>query len=450
MVLRRGFTSTVLLLLVLVLAGCSSLFPGIGSENPPVDTRHGALDIHVDLTEVQHTPQMPELIRVTLSQGSSTSAIHEELIIQDNAAKLSIRGIATGSWDAVLRLFLHAADTDPLATMERYVEIIDGRTASLHLQARSDGTNVWLVVDDGDGDGDPGTDPGDDDGDGDPGTDPGDGDGDGDGDDGSTTDPGTDPGDGGGDGSEPVVTRDVRYIQSGNRTETRTEVYIIRSSVPGPTVMVVGGVHGGETSGWIVAGEVARTWDIDRGTLVVLPEANKDAVNRRVRTGRDGRDMNRAFPFGRPIDRPTDWLMAREIWRVVEEFKPDALIDLHEGWGLREANDRFPGGTLSVGQTIITYPVGDAERFTDHVIRVLNREHNPFYGTAGYTYNFRKIGPPVQGSLAYKAGRDLRIPAFIVEPTQGRAGRHQTTVEQRSKWHRAVVEEFLRWYGVRD
>jgi len=41
---------------------------------------------------------------------------------------------------------------------------------------------------------------------------------------------------------------------------------------------------------------------------------------------------------------------------VVLEFRPVALLDLHEGWGLREAGDRFADGTLSVGQTVIVYP----------------------------------------------------------------------------------------------
>ena len=55
----------------------------------------------------------------------------------------------------------------------------------------------------------------------------------------------------------------------------------------------------------------------------------------------------------------------------------------------------------------------------EHVIEVLNTQHNPFYGVAGLTYNFRIIGPPVAGSLARKAGADLGIPAFILSPRKG-------------------------------
>lgn len=449
MVSKRGFSSVLLLLLVVLLAGCSGILPG-QPETPAPDVRRGTLTLHVDTTALVDNAPAQYTARLILTNGKKS---HDDTLqsVADGFSA-TVAPLDVGSWELVLHVSPNDSD-ESLVTFETTVAIAKDETSSLQLYAYKIDGDLVLATEPGDedSDGDDGTDPGEPSEPSEPGEpDPGDG---------TSPDPGDgddgeDPQPGDGDGDEqptpPTTTRDVRYIQSGNRVATRTEVVIIRSSEPGPTVMVVGGVHGGETSGWIVAGEVARTWDIDRGTLVVLPEANKDAVRRRLRTGTDGRDMNRAFPFGRDIDRSTDWMLAREIWNIVEEFQPVALIDLHEGWGLREANDRFPGGTLSVGQTLITYPTGDAEQFTDHVISVLDRDHNPFYGVGGYTYHFRKIGPPVQGSLAYKAGRDLGIPAFIAEPTQGRAGRHQTTVEQRSKWHRVIVDEFLRWYGVRD
>lgn len=483
MVSKRGFSPLALLFLVFLLAGCTGLIPG-QPQKPPVEGRYGDVHIQIEFASLTETSIEIDAASVQLIRGTKVRSA--SFVTTDDGLTVTVGKLDVGTWETTVHLSL--AGSDDLLSFVDNVDVTDGETTSLQLFAtyKNGQVQIGTEADDNDGGqsgGDDGTspEPGDSDdgvapepGDGgdDGATEPGDGngddigvvpgDGDNDGDDNGTepgngddndSDDGTAPGDDDKDKPQPTppsTTRETRYIQSGNRVATRTEVYVIRSSEPGPTVMVVGGVHGGETSGWIVAGEVARTWDIDRGTLVVLPEANKDAVRRRLRTGTDGRDMNRAFPYGRPINQSSDWMMAREIWKIVEEFRPVALIDLHEGWGLREANDRFPGGTLSVGQTLITYPVGDAEQFADHVISVLNRDHNPFYGKAGYTYNFRKIGPPVKGSLAYKAGYDLRIPAFIAEPTQGRAGRHQTTVEQRAKWHRVIVDEFLRWYGVRD
>ncbi|MBO8140811.1 MAG: succinylglutamate desuccinylase/aspartoacylase family protein [Firmicutes bacterium] len=413
------------LLAAVLLAGCG-FFPA--NSTPPAQVDTGSVTFVVDLTELQR-----ELITV----GSAAAAmvkgdrvIEQDLVLSASEASGLVSDVPVGDWQATVRLYDELGDE--LAAVQRTVTVEKDSTVEVVLVAKFQDGRVTLeppgMEPDPPGDGDPG--------DGEPGDgEPGDGE--------EPGDPGTEP-------EPPEVSRDVRYIQSGNRTETRTEVYIIRSSNPGPTAFLVGGVHGSETSGWIVAGEVAKTWDIDRGTLVVIPEANKDAVRRDRRTGRDGRDLNRHFPIASSLNSSSDWLLAREIWNVVLEFQPVALLDLHEGWGLREAGDRFPGGTLSVGQTIIVYDAGDAMDFAEHVVNVLNTEHNPFYGTAGLTYNFRIIGPPIKGSLARKAGADMGIPAFIFEPTQGRSGRHQTTVAQRAQWSRVVVEEFLRWYGLID
>src|SRR5690606_10615412 len=131
-----------------------------------------------------------------------------------------------------------------------------------------------------------------------------------------------------------------------------------------------GGMHGSETAGWLAAGEI-KDWQIDRGTLVVIPQANRQAVQRSRRTGFDGVDLNRQFPVHRTPRTPS----AREIWALVREFRPVALMDLHEGWGVRRLGHRFPGGTPSVGQTLITYPAKDARRFASYVTRYVDTRH---------------------------------------------------------------------------
>lgn len=223
----------------------------------------------------------------------------------------------------------------------------------------------------------------------------------------------------------PPVTREVRTLRAG--TADATDVYIIRSATPGATVMIVGGVHGDETSGWL-AGREIKDWDVDTGTLIVLPEAHKQAVNRQRRTSAAGVDLNRQFPLRR---QPTTAL-AREIWDVVLEFRPDALLDMHEGWGIFGIHD-------SVGQTLITYSAGDAQAFARHATSYLNTYHV----NNQRTYSFRVVGPPIEGSLTRKAGEELGIPAFIAEATV-----YQTKRETRIRWQKAYAEELLRWYGL--
>lgn len=249
--------------------------------------------------------------------------------------------------------------------------------------------------------------------------------------------PGEEPGDetggqepGPGQGPEPEPgtpgrTVTVRTLRPD--TSEATDVYIIRAAQPGPTVMIVGGVHGDETSGWLAAGEI-KDWDIDAGTLVVLPRANADAVRRGRRTGANGLDLNRQFPVGSA----PKTALAREIWAIVEEFSPEALLDLHEGWGIYGRHD-------SVGQTLITYDAGDAHRFAAAATGYLNRHHV----NDRRTYSFRVVGPPVAGSLTRKAGAELGIPAFIAEATA-----YKTLQSTRIRWQKAFAEEFLRWYGL--
>ena len=210
-------------------------------------------------------------------------------------------------------------------------------------------------------------------------------------------------------------------------TPDATEVYIIRSVNPGPTVMIVGGMHGDEKSGWLAAEEI-KDWSIDAGTLVVLPKANASAVARGRRTGANGLDLNRQFPVGRE----PRTALAREIWAIVEEFAPVALLDLHEGWGIYGRHD-------SVGQTLITYDAGDARRFAASAVDYLNTYHV----RDRRNYRFRVVESPVAGSLARKAGADLKIPAFIAEATA-----YRTLQTSRVRWHKAMAEEFLRWYGL--
>ncbi len=112
------------------------------------------------------------------------------------------------------------------------------------------------------------------------------------------------------------------------------------SGVDGPTVMVVGGVHGDEPAGFRAARQIAG-WTPVRGRLVVLPRANAPALEAGTRTADGGADLNRAFGDEDFASDP----LAHALWSVVEEIAPDVLLDLHEGAG-------FAASGKSVGNSI--------------------------------------------------------------------------------------------------
>ena len=134
-------------------------------------------------------------------------------------------------------------------------------------------------------------------------------------------------------------------------TPWETPVIINRSGVPGPSVMVLGGVHGNEPGGWVAA-ETIADWMPDRGVTVVVPRANIVATEAGERTLPELGDLNRFYP-GEPPESSQAFPMQRMAWSVVElarEFEVSLLLDLHESWGFY--NERTQDGTAFLGQTV--------------------------------------------------------------------------------------------------
>src|SRR5918998_2793906 len=66
----------------------------------------------------------------------------------------------------------------------------------------------------------------------------------------------------------------------------------------GPTVLVIGGVHGDEPEGQVAALNLARELRPDQvtGRVVVIPCASPEASRAYTRTWPSGIDFNRSFP----------------------------------------------------------------------------------------------------------------------------------------------------------
>jgi len=108
----------------------------------------------------------------------------------------------------------------------------------------------------------------------------------------------------------------------------------LEAEQPGPTVCVVGGVHGDELIG------TAAMHALDEflqehlmcGTVTMIPCANPDGAVRRVRyVPGDRLDLNRAFPGDKAGSDSAQ--LAQLIWSEIEEQSPDFLLDLHSDSG---------------------------------------------------------------------------------------------------------------------
>lgn len=102
---------------------------------------------------------------------------------------------------------------------------------------------------------------------------------------------------------------------------------------PGPTVLVLGGVHGDEYEGQLAAAQIAREAAAApvRGTLILLPSVNVPAALAASRLSPiDQLNLNRVFP-GDMNGTPTQM-----IAHYIEEIllpRCDAVVDLHSGGG---------------------------------------------------------------------------------------------------------------------
>lgn len=105
---------------------------------------------------------------------------------------------------------------------------------------------------------------------------------------------------------------------------------IVRGKHPGPTLLLLGCLHGDEVNGTEILRRVLKSKALQRlrGMLIAVPIVNVPAFQNRSRYLPDRRDLNRLFPGS-----PSGSLGARIAHVISSELLPraDAVIDLHTG-----------------------------------------------------------------------------------------------------------------------
>lgn len=112
-----------------------------------------------------------------------------------------------------------------------------------------------------------------------------------------------------------------------------TPYYVVTASRPGPTVFILGGVHGNEPAGTRAAAQI-RFWPLNKGTMVVIPRASNLALQARSRwtpnTPQDEKDLNRNYPV--TVSQVPRGELATDIWKLLQYYRPDYMLDMHESW----------------------------------------------------------------------------------------------------------------------
>jgi hypothetical protein len=145
-----------------------------------------------------------------------------------------------------------------------------------------------------------------------------------------------------------MITIEKESVEAGAFTEVRIPVgkmpsdtrlyistFIHRAHQPGPTVLVLGGVHGDEINGIEVVSQLLREeyfGNITRGNIIAIPLLNVFGFNNFSRDLPDGKDVNRSFP-----GEATGSLASRVASTLTKKILPyvDFAIDLHTGGASR-------------------------------------------------------------------------------------------------------------------
>lgn len=200
-------------------------------------------------------------------------------------------------------------------------------------------------------------------------------------------------------------------------TQYPLKVVYLQGALPGPTIMVQGGIQGDETSGFVTA-QLLTQAKVTRGNLIILPRANVPSINlgkRQVNV-----DMNRRF------DQDYNRFYEDRVARVIRFLlaQSDAFIHLHEGSGFYDPTyvDSLRNPNRYGQSIIVDTLVYDKIDLADTVNSVL-AELNGNIGTSAYqfklfntkTFDKGTNYPEMRKSLTCYALAEHGIPAMAVE-----------------------------------
>jgi len=225
-------------------------------------------------------------------------------------------------------------------------------------------------------------------------------------------------------------------------TPWQTPYYTIDSALEGPTLLIVGGIHGNEPAGYRAAEQI-RHWPIVRGKLVVVPAANRPGLkaNTRYLPGEPEtrRDLNRNFP-GEDLGEGTRGEIAEHLWQFVQRQQADWILDLHEGYEFHISHQPPKGKSKSVGSSLIFKDDPTLTPIAQQMQEAANAlVHDP-------DRQFVLLGRgPKQTTLISACTRHLGAKGMILETTFN----HQP-VSFRTREHRAMVGVLMRHLGMID
>ena len=227
--------------------------------------------------------------------------------------------------------------------------------------------------------------------------------------------------------------------------ENELHVYRNIGSVPGKTLLIIGGIQGDEPGGFLAADFYVDVM-LEKGNIIVVPRANFPSILKMER--KINQDMNRKFSDDKIFNYET---------RVVNVLKKlicesDCFLNLHEGSGIY--SDKWENkwkNPKRYGQSIITDNAVlekedpkdniDLEEMAKKVIDKINlhikNKKYLFHYNNHRTNHPKSIHKEQLGSATYFAYHACKIPAFGIESAKF------LPLEQKVRQHIYAINGFM-------
>jgi succinylglutamate desuccinylase len=228
-----------------------------------------------------------------------------------------------------------------------------------------------------------------------------------------------------------TINPDTVEISICAETDYQTKAYIYSSEQKYPVIMVMAGVHGNELAGIEAARQFMDNIKLERGTVIILPEANKKAIMHGIRAMSDREDLNRNYP-GDINSNDTIKRLAGEIFEIMNKNEVEFLLDLHE------SADYYNKNNSSYGQTIVLDD--NKNPFLNKIAKYLVDELNS--SIVSPENKFEVIVKPIDGSSTYEALNHLKICGITFETCK------KIDYKKRLDFHYQCIEKILAYFDL--
>ena len=232
--------------------------------------------------------------------------------------------------------------------------------------------------------------------------------------------------------------------------ENELHVYRIKGSVPGKTLLIVGGIQGDEPGGFLAA-DFYADFMLEKGNLIVVPRANFPSILKQER--KINQDMNRKFKDDNIFNYET------KVVNVLKTLicESDCFLNLHEGsgiyspvWESEQKNPKRYGQSIIADDSILKVSKTDesinletmAKKVVEKINKNIKNKEHYFHFNNHQTSNPDSIHKEQLTSATYYAHNACQIPAFGIESSKF------LPLEQKVRQHIYAVNGFMDILGI--